>query len=81
MEGSRVEKAKNYFNITTKKKKREKKGRIKKNASHQSENAKGDWFFFVCGFDLKQTQYHSQEQAIHMSVCWSSKRAKLLWTV
>lgn len=79
MEGSRVEKAKNYFNITTKKKKE--KGWIQKYASHQSENAKGDWVFFVCGFDLKQTQYHSQEQAVHMSVCWSSKRAKLLWTV
>lgn len=65
-----------YYN-----KKKERKRLDKKYASHQSENAKGDWVFFVCGFDLKQTQYHSQEQAVHMSVCWSSKRAKLLWTV
>lgn len=37
--------------------------------------------FGVCDFDLKQTQCHSRDPAVHMSVRRRSGRPRLLWTV
>lgn len=72
MEGSQVEKAKNiqyyiknqdFFFFK------------KKKHLGQNKNAESNLVFSDCSFDLKQTQHHSTEPTIHMSVYRRTKQA------